>query len=130
MSTSIGVSEMTFWANISEGSVARSGHAIGEMSDILTAVDALLQVKTPSGRHNRPKVHKDFDCVVIVLTDEYVLKCNRKCQHGTFKNFASIRDDPKGKWLTSRRKAATIEYKIKILCDISLCSVIELTIIG
>ncbi len=58
-------------ANISEKSVCRSSQASGPRTDILTAVDALLQVKTPSGRHIGPSVLKDFD---TILTDD-VLQC-------------------------------------------------------
>ena len=109
----------TFRANISEKSIARSAQAIGELSDMLTAVDALLQVKTPSGRHVGPKVMKDFDAILRVLTDEDILASKTKREHATFKKFtsdpfASLRKDPKAfqKWLISRRKAATIEHKI------------------
>ncbi len=109
----------TFHAIISEKSVARSSQAIGQIEDMLKAIDGLLHVKTPSGRHVGPDLQKDLKTIFKVLTDEDVFECKDKRKHSAFPNyssdpFAPIRYNPKAfqRWLLRRTKAAHIEYKL------------------
>ena len=112
----------TFHANISESSVARSSQAIGPMMDMLKAVDTMVQVKTPSGRHSGPNLQLDFDAILKVVVNEEVFQTKKGHKHKHFPNFIadpflSLKKKPKPyrkfhKWLIKRRKAASIQHQI------------------
>ncbi len=109
----------TFRANISEKSVARSSQALGQLSDMLEAVNHLLHVKTPSGRHIGPNVQKDFETALKVLQGEKVFEFKEGRKHKTFLKassdpFIALRNNPAAfqTWLKRRRKAAAIEAQL------------------
>lgn len=112
----------TFRANISDTSVSRSSQAIGPMMDMLTAVDTMVHVKTPSGRHIGPSIKLDFESILEVLLDEEVFRTKKDRKHKHFPNFISdpflsLKKKPKPyesfhKWLIERRKVASIQHQI------------------
>ena len=98
----------TFRANISQSSVSRSSQAIGPMMDMLKAVDTMVQVKTPSGRHIGPNLKLDFESILKVLVQEEVFQTKKGRKHKHFPNFVSdpflsLKKKPKSfhKWLVS-----------------------------
>ena len=112
----------TFRSNISESNVSQSSQAIGPMMDMLKAVDTMVQVKTPSGRHSGPNLQLDFDAILKVLVNEDVFQTKKGRKHKHFPNFIadpflSLKKKPKPyrkfhKWLIKRRKAASIQHQI------------------
>ena len=113
----------TLRANISDMNIARSSQAVGPMSEMLTSVDKMVHVKTPSGRHAGPSVKSDLKCMLKVLVDEEVFTKKDKHKHSSFSNLSS---DPfvafKAKpvpyfelhhWLVQRRQAASIEHQLQ-----------------
>ena len=80
----------TFHGNISDISIARSSQALGPMSEMLTSVDKMVHVKTPSGQHAGPSVKSDLKCMLKVLVDEEVFTKKDKHKHSSFSNFTVI----------------------------------------
>ena len=90
--------------------------------DMLKAVDTMVQVKTPSGRHSGPNLQLDFDAILKVLVNEEVFQTKKGRKHKHFPNFIadpflSLKKKPKPyrkfhKWLIKRRKAASIQHQI------------------
>lgn len=111
----------TFRANISD-SVARSSKALGPMTEMLEAVDRIVNVKKPSGSHIGPSLKSDFKSILKVLLDENVLVKKDKRMHTTFPAFSgdpflSIKKKPQPylqfhQWLVQRRQAASIEHQL------------------
>ena len=57
-------------SNLTEHSIARSGHAIGPMMKITEHFDNVLDVKQESGHHEIPSLEENFNFVLNELRRE------------------------------------------------------------
>lgn len=57
----------TFHSNLTEHSIARSGHAIGPTMKIIEHFDKVLDIKKESGHHEMPSLEEDFNLVLNEL---------------------------------------------------------------
>ena len=106
----------TFRSNLTEHSIARSGHAIGPMIKIIEHFDKLLDVKQELGYHEMPNLEEDFKLVLNELRREKVFTTIPGRQHSSFANiqsdpFKSLKEEPHKlqQWLKNRRRIAALD---------------------
>ena len=74
----------TFPSNLTEHSIARSGHAIGPIMKIIEHFDNVLDIKQESGHYELPSLEEDFNLVLNELQREKVFTQVPGRQHSSF----------------------------------------------